>query len=110
MLLVAGYSQLPSDHDSGVSFFCLNIFAWVVHNAAWLRLIQQQPLPRLLDFLLPEQLSLEELKKLVEASIKKVNAKEIKDMGKIMADLMPQVKGKAEGSEISKIIKELLSK
>jgi len=59
---------------------------------------------------LPAQLSLEELRKLVEESIAKVGAKEIKDTGKIMQDLMPKVKGRAEGSEISKIIKELLSK
>lgn len=59
---------------------------------------------------LPEQLAPEELKKMIEESIQKTGAKEIKDMGKIMADLMPSVKGKAEGSEISKIIKELLSK
>lgn len=59
---------------------------------------------------LPEQLSPEELKKLVEESIVKTGAKEIKDTGKIMQDLMPKVKGKAEGSEISRIIKELLSK
>lgn len=57
---------------------------------------------------LPEQLSPEELKKIIEESIKKTGAKEMKDMGKIMADLMPRVKGKAEGSEISKIIKELM--
>ncbi|MGD0576475.1 MAG: GatB/YqeY domain-containing protein [Candidatus Staskawiczbacteria bacterium] len=59
---------------------------------------------------LPEQLSEEELKKLVAESIKKTGAAEIKDTGKIMADLMPKVKGKADNSEISKIIKELLSK
>ncbi|MSU60709.1 MAG: GatB/YqeY domain-containing protein [Candidatus Staskawiczbacteria bacterium] len=59
---------------------------------------------------LPEQLAPEELKKIIEESIKKIGATEIKDMGKIMADIMPMVKGKAEGSEISKIIKELLSK
>jgi len=59
---------------------------------------------------LPEQLSDEELRKLVGESIEKVGAKEMKDMGKIMADLMPKVKGKADNSEISKIVKELLSK
>jgi uncharacterized protein YqeY len=59
---------------------------------------------------LPEQLSGDELKKLVAESIKKTGAKEMKDMGKIMADLMPKVKGKADNSEISKIVKELLSK
>ncbi len=58
---------------------------------------------------LPEQLPMEELKKMVEESIKKVGAESIKDTGKIMADLIPQVKGKADNSEISKIIKELLN-
>lgn len=59
---------------------------------------------------LPEQLSQEELRKLVSESIKKTGASEMKDMGKIMGDLMPKVKGKADNSEISKIVKELLSK
>jgi len=58
---------------------------------------------------LPEQLSEDELRKLVEESITKVGATEIKDTGKIMAVLMPKVKGKADNSEISKIIKEILS-
>ena len=57
---------------------------------------------------LPEQLSGEELKKIVEESVKKVAAQSMKDMGKIMGDLMPKVKGKADNSEISKIVKELL--
>ncbi len=56
---------------------------------------------------LPEQLSMEELKKLVEESVKKTGASSMKDMGKVMADLGPKVKGKADNSEISKIIKEL---
>jgi len=59
---------------------------------------------------LPAQLSPEEIKKLVEESIIKVGAKEMRDMGKVMADLNPKVKGKAEGGEVSKIVKELLSK
>jgi len=59
---------------------------------------------------LPEQLSAEDLKKLVAESIAKVGAKEIRDTGKIMADLMPKIKGKADNGEVSKIIKELLAK
>lgn len=59
---------------------------------------------------LPEQLSLEELKKLVQESIAKTGAKEMKDMGKVMADLNPKIKGKSDGGEVSKIVKELLSK
>lgn len=57
---------------------------------------------------LPEQISEEELKKLVKEAVEKVEAKEIKDMGKVMAELMPKVKGRADNSLVSKLIKELL--
>jgi len=57
---------------------------------------------------LPEQISEEEIKKVAEEVIKEIGAKEIKDMGKVMAELMPKVKGKADGSQVSKIVKELL--
>ncbi|MFA6190553.1 MAG: GatB/YqeY domain-containing protein [Candidatus Staskawiczbacteria bacterium] len=59
---------------------------------------------------LPEQLSPEALKELVIESIKLTGATEMKDMGKIMADLAPKIKGKADGGEVSKIVKELLTK
>ena len=59
---------------------------------------------------LPEQLSGEELKKIVAEAVAKTGAKEMKDMGKAMAEINPKIKGKADGGEVSKIIKELLSK
>ena len=59
---------------------------------------------------LPEQLSEDEIRKIVAESIANTNAKEIKDMGKVMADLNPKIKGKADGGVVSKIVKELLSK
>ena len=58
---------------------------------------------------LPEQLSKEDLEKLVKASIEKTGAMSIKDMGRIMADLQPSVKGKADNGEISKMIKEMMA-
>ena len=58
---------------------------------------------------LPEQLPEEQVRVLAEAAVNEVGAKTMKDMGKVMAKLMPQVKGKADGSLVSKIIKELLS-
>ncbi len=64
---------------------------------------------KILQKYLPEQLSSEELKKLIEESVANMGAKEIKDMGKVMADLAPKTKGKADNSEISKIVKELLT-
>ncbi len=58
---------------------------------------------------LPEQLSEEEVKNLAKEVIEKVEAKEIKDMGRVMSELMPKVKGRADGSLVSKIVKELLT-
>jgi len=63
---------------------------------------------KILEKYLPEQLSEEEIKKLAREAIEKVGAKEQKDMGKVMAELVPKVKGKAEGGLISKVVKELL--
>ena len=59
---------------------------------------------------LPEQLSEEDLQKIITESIANSGASGIKDMGKVMADLSPKIKGKADSGEVSKIVKELLSK
>ena len=59
---------------------------------------------------LPEQLSEKEIQKIVDRAVKKTGAKEIKDMGKVMKEIMPQVKGRVDGSLASRIIKERLSK
>ncbi len=58
---------------------------------------------------LPGQLSEKEIRKIVTAIIEKTKAESIKDMGRVMAELMPRIKGRAEGSLISKIVKELLT-
>ena len=57
---------------------------------------------------LPEQLSEEEIRELAKEAIDKIGAKELKEMGKVMAELMPKIKGKADGGLVSKIVKELL--
>ena len=58
---------------------------------------------------LPEEISEEELKKLVGDAIEKSGAKSVKEMGKVMAILMPQIKGRADNSLVSKIVKESLN-
>ena len=58
---------------------------------------------------LPEQLSEEEIKKIVQEIIKKTGASNIKDMGKVMKELTPQIKGKADAGLASKIVREFLS-
>jgi len=57
---------------------------------------------------LPEQLSKEEIEKLAREVIEKVQARDLKDMGKVMAQLMPKIKGRAVGNEVSDVVKELL--
>jgi len=59
---------------------------------------------------LPKQLSEEEIKKIAAESIEITGAKELKDMGKVMQDLNSKIGGRVEGSQLSKAVKELLSK
>ena len=58
---------------------------------------------------LPEQLSEEEIRKIVDEAFEKVNPTSMKDMGKIMGTVTPLLKGKADMGEVSSIIKEKLS-
>lgn len=62
----------------------------------------------ILSVYLPEQMPKEDVEKLVQQAIEKTGASGMKDMGKLMQELMPQIKGKADGSLVSQIVKELL--
>ena len=57
---------------------------------------------------LPEQLSDEELKALVKEAVAETGAAGPKDMGKVMAALMPKTKGRADGKRINTMVRELL--
>ncbi|WP_164216189.1 GatB/YqeY domain-containing protein [Virgibacillus sp. YIM 98842] len=58
---------------------------------------------------MPEQLSNEELEEIIQSTIKEVNAASKKDIGKVMSAVMPKVKGKADGSQINKIVQKQLN-
>ena len=58
---------------------------------------------------LPQQLSPEELDKIIDKVIAKVGASEIKDMGKVMVKLMPELVGRAEGGKVSQLVREKLN-
>lgn len=58
---------------------------------------------------LPEQLSEEELTVIVKAAVVEVGATTVKDMGRVMAAVMPKTKGRADGRMINEIAKKLLS-
>ena len=57
---------------------------------------------------LPPQLSHEELEAIVKQAVEETGAQSVKDMGKVMAAVMPKTKGRADGKEITRIARELL--
>lgn len=57
---------------------------------------------------LPAQLSAEEITELVRAAIAETDASSMKDMGRVMAALMPKTKGRADGRTVNEIVKGLL--
>jgi len=63
----------------------------------------------MLQTYLPQQISEGEIKTVVEEAIKQTNATSMQDMGKVMGILMQKIKGKADGSLVSKIVKEKLT-
>ncbi len=57
---------------------------------------------------LPEQLSEEEVEKLVKETITKFGFKGLQDIGPAMREIIPQLKGKADGKMINKMVRDLL--
>lgn len=57
---------------------------------------------------LPRPMTVDEIRQLVQNVIARVGAQGPKDTGKVMAALMPEVKGKADGKLVSQIVKESL--
>lgn len=58
---------------------------------------------------LPEQLTAEEITQIVQAAIEQSGAESMRDMGKVMGIVMPQVKGKADGKLVNETVKAALS-
>ena len=61
-----------------------------------------------LEEYLPPQLSDAELTQLVQDVISQVGAETIRDKGKVMGRLMPQVQGKADGAQVNAIVTRFL--
>lgn len=63
----------------------------------------------ILDKYMPEQLSEEEVLKIIDEAFKEINPQVQSDMGKLMGYVNPKLKGKADMSFVSKTIKERLA-
>ncbi len=62
----------------------------------------------ILNTYLPTQMSDDEVRELVKKAVIESGAKTIQEMGKVMTILMPQVKGKADGTLVSNLVREAL--
>ncbi|WP_316571976.1 GatB/YqeY domain-containing protein [Neobacillus sp. YIM B06451] len=63
----------------------------------------------IVELYMPQQLSEEELEGIVKETIAETGASSKADMGKVMAAIMPKVKGKADGSLVNKLVQQHLS-
>ena len=62
-----------------------------------------------LEEFMPEPLSEDELDEIVDDVIAEVGATSLRDIGRVMADVMPRFSGKADGSAVSQIVREKLA-
>ena len=62
-----------------------------------------------LEEFMPEPLSEDDVERIVDDAIAEVGATSMRDLGRVMADVMPQVAGRADGSVVSQIVREKLA-
>lgn len=62
-----------------------------------------------LEDFMPEPLTDEEIEEIVDDVIAEVGATSIRDLGRVMADVMPQISGRADGSVVSQLVREKLA-
>ena len=63
----------------------------------------------ILEEFMPEPLSEDEIEEIVDDAIAEVGATSMADLGRVMADVMPQIAGRADGSQVSQIVREKLA-
>lgn len=62
-----------------------------------------------LEEFMPDPLSEDELEEIIDDVIAEVGATSLRDLGRVMADVMPQVSGRADGSVVSQLVREKLA-
>lgn len=58
---------------------------------------------------LPKEVSIDEIKKVVQETISNTGAEGSKDMGKVMGSVMATLKGRTDGSLVQRVVKEMLT-
>ena len=79
-------------------------------KGGWPDLVEKEEAElKILQDFMPAQMSDEEVEALIKKAIADVGALSVKDMGKVMKALMPQITGKADGKAAGEKVKALLS-
>ena len=92
--------QIKMRNDSVLEFTKANRMDLVEQNKKEIEVLSKY---------MPEQLSLDEVNKIIEEAFAKVNPTSSKDMGLIMKEVSPKLKGKADMGQVNAIIKEKLA-
>ena len=58
---------------------------------------------------MPEPVGEDELERIIDDAIAETGATSLRDLGRVMADVMPQVAGRADGSVVSQLVREKLA-
>jgi uncharacterized protein len=58
---------------------------------------------------MPEPMSEEDVERIIDDAIAETGATSLRDLGRVMADVMPQVAGRADGSTVSQLVREKLA-
>ena len=73
------------------------------------RAVQEERELAVIEEFMPEQLSEEELESIIDDVIAECGATSMRDLGRVMADVMPQVAGRADGGQVSQVVREKLA-
>ena len=63
----------------------------------------------MIEEFMPDPVDEDELERIVDDAIAETGATSLRDLGRVMADVMPQVAGRADGSEVSRLVREKLA-
>ena len=70
---------------------------------------QEEDELEVLEDFMPEPLTEDELELIVDDAIAENGATSLRDLGRVMADVMPQIAGRADGSAVSQLVREKLA-
>jgi uncharacterized protein YqeY len=71
--------------------------------------LQEEVELAILQEFMPEPLAEAEIERIVDDAIAENKATSMRDMGRVMADVMPQIAGRADGSAVSQLVREKLA-